>query len=532
MPSASDSLSVSCVPLATKASAARTRVLPAVALLAICGLGVWTRLRDLGAESLWYDEAITFLRGRLAIPDLVADSIAKNHVPTYFVFMHYLMRLGDDEWWLRLPSAIFGMLKVPVVAAIGWTLGGMRVGLAAGLLLVLSRPQLHYDQEARMYALQNLAVSLALLGQLWLLSHPAVAVRCFSRRTLDSLQPSGGVPDPMMSVRAARVAWALWVFGSAGALWLHNTSALFLTASSCATVALLILDPTVRVRMFWYWVAANLIVLLLWCPWWPTLLSQLGERGFGHKPFNGAPSGRQVWDAFRMLMLGSRSVILNGSMVVLTVLGIIELRRRPVILLGLLLLSLLACGQILVLSQWKPLFVPRLFLWGTLAAAVLAAHGVSFARHGRWSAVLVAVLLGSVTVVGLIDLDRNYYDKERKPDWRGAAQLLARRADAPSVAVYGVNRRERKPLTYYAERACDRIAVPPFLDARPTNQPSISEPPSDARRMLLVHEAKLARRGLLPEIVKAAESRGRRVSNTRLRGVNVLEYDLRRRPRS
>jgi mannosyltransferase len=527
MTSAGDSPPRSLVTHETTPSALRARVLPVAALLVLCGLGVWTRLRDLGIESLWYDEAITFLRARLAIADLIADSIAQNHLPTYFVFMHYLLPLGDDEWWLRLPSAIFGMLKVPILAAIGWTLGGARVGLAAALLLVLSQPQLHYDQEARMYALQNLVIAVALLGQLWLLSHPLAAVSCFARHTPDPAQPMEDMMDRAIELKA-RMAWALWVGGAGLALWLHNTSALFLTASSCATVGLLIFDRVVRIRMFWYWVAANLLVLLLWCPWWPTLLLQLGDQGFGHKRFVAAPSARQVWDSVRMLMLGSRSGILNGSMFVLAMLGVFELRRRPVILLGLLLLSLLAPGQLLVLSQFKPLFVPRLFLWGTLAATVLAAHGVSFSRHGRWSALLVSALFGLITVLGLIELDRNYYQKQRKPDWRGAAQLLELRAAEPNVVVYAVNRRERKPLTYYAERERNRILVPPFIDAVPTEQPQLSKLPKAARRMLLVHEAKRERKGL-PEIVKAAESRGRRISRTRLHGVTVVEYDLRGR---
>lgn len=531
MQSAIDSAPASPAPHESTTARGQVRawVLPAAALLAICGLGVWTRLRDLGVESFWYDECITFFRARLEIPRLISDSIGRNHIPTYFIGMHYLLPLGDDEWWLRLPSAIVGMLKVPMLAAMGWVLGGPRAGLAAALLLVLAPQQLHYDQEARMYALQNFAFCFALLGQLWLLSHPHAAVQGFSRKQPEPSGSPAGAQAPH-ELRFARVAWALWVAGTAFGLWLHNTSALFLTASSSATLVLLILDKTVRKRMFWHWVIANLVVLLLWAPWWPSLLLQLQDHSFADNDFSNPPSARQFWNGVRDLMLGGGSELINGLMLALVLLGIFELRRRPVILLALLLLSLSAPGQLFLISQKKPLFVPRLFLWGGLAAYVLAAHAALFSRRGWLPAVLVAGLFGAVTVLGLRDLEQNYYAKTTKHDWRSAARLIESRLGTPGVVVYGLNRRERMPLSYYAERVTDRIPIPLLIDAEHRSRPHITEVPKDVRRVLLVYGTQL-KGNRRPAIANAAEDGGHRVARTRLQGVTVEEYKIRvRRP--
>jgi uncharacterized membrane protein len=62
------------------------------------------------------------------------------------------MMLGDDEFWLHVPSAVCGLIKLLIVYRIGRLVHGRSVGLLGVILLVLSRYQVHYDQEARMYA--------------------------------------------------------------------------------------------------------------------------------------------------------------------------------------------------------------------------------------------------------------------------------------------------------------------------------------------------------------------------------------------
>src|SRR5262245_21446170 len=44
----------------------------------------------------------------------------------YAALMHFLILLGDGEFWLRLPALIFGVATVPVLFRVGERIGGWR----------------------------------------------------------------------------------------------------------------------------------------------------------------------------------------------------------------------------------------------------------------------------------------------------------------------------------------------------------------------------------------------------------------------
>jgi uncharacterized membrane protein len=60
---------------------------------------------------------------------------------------------GDGEISIRLPSVIFGVASVPLVAMLARRIFGGRAALLAALLLALSPPHLWASQAARPYAL-------------------------------------------------------------------------------------------------------------------------------------------------------------------------------------------------------------------------------------------------------------------------------------------------------------------------------------------------------------------------------------------
>jgi mannosyltransferase len=420
-------------------------------LLAVLALGIATRLYHLAEESVWLDEAITFSRASLSPSEVMTSSIRKMHVPTYFLLMHHVLPFGDDEWTLRLPSALFGILKIGLVAGAGFVAGGPRAAIAAGLVLVLSPSHLRYDQEARMYAMQTFGTCLALWAQLWLLAHPHRAVHGLAWGKQAS--PAGTF--------APRVAWAAWVGGVVLALYSHNTSALYLLASSLATLPLLALDRTTRWPFFWRWTAANLLVLLAWSPWLPSLASQLGARDFvGKNGWGGVPELADVWAQARRLLLGGRSWALNLLSLGLMTAGIWQLRKRPVLLAALLILSLGALGSFWVVSLRKPMFLPRLMLWGGPAFYVLLGCGVLALRR----AALQALLLVLLVVLGGTELQRGYYAKMVKTDWRGTARLLSAER-ASGALVFTSSFKEKKPLSYYGARNTDRIELPALHEA-------------------------------------------------------------------
>lgn len=493
------------------------RVRRDIALLcAILALGVVTRLYHLGAESLWLDEATTFIRAKLPIGELIANSVRKMHVPTYFLVMHQVLALGDDEWMLRIPSAVAGILKLLPVAGAAYILGGLRAGAAAALLLVLAPTHVRYDQEARMYAMQTFGTCLALLGQVWLLAHPAAAVQCIVRGRRTDLPLDRG------TIRRGRLAWGAWVLGVLLALYMHNTSALYLVASSAATLGLLIADPSVRWRFFWHWVAANVLVLLLWTPWLPSLFSQLGTSRFQHREWGGAPTLGKVLGESARLFLGSNSLPLRVIVAGMALHGIWTLRRRPALISGLLLLSLASPLLIALVSLHKPMFMPRILLWGGPAFYVLAGCGLAAVPSRR----MQNLALLAVAILGLLALHDRYYADTLKTDWRGAALVLSRNRSRDVVGVTN-SFKEKRPIAYYAQRTSFPIELPPLYEASASGEGSrLSRALTPGREVVLVYGGRPQE---MPPALQRIAERGQLLAQVKLARVVVERYRITRR---
>ncbi|HXX93941.1 MAG TPA: glycosyltransferase family 39 protein, partial [Planctomycetota bacterium] len=118
-------------------------------------LGAVLRLRGLGDESLWHDEAWTWYLVRDSFGDLFGRLIHQDaHPPLYFLLLHPWVKVaGDSEILLRLPSALLGVASLPLLYRLGRFLSGPREGLVAMALLAVAPFHVLYSQEARSYAL-------------------------------------------------------------------------------------------------------------------------------------------------------------------------------------------------------------------------------------------------------------------------------------------------------------------------------------------------------------------------------------------
>lgn len=134
-----------------------------IALIAIVILGTVLGLYQLGHDSLWLDEIITAVKVQEpSIKEVIANLDDRSGRPLHFVFVFLITRLGDSEFWLRLPSVVFGVLSLVVTYLIGTQLFSKREALLAAFLLALSPYHLRYTQEARTYSLLMLLSLLTL----------------------------------------------------------------------------------------------------------------------------------------------------------------------------------------------------------------------------------------------------------------------------------------------------------------------------------------------------------------------------------
>jgi len=122
-------------------------------LLIIIAVALFLRLWHLGDQSLWIDEATSYLQNNGTLADTLAE--ARLHpldFPLDRLFQNLVAARPPDEFLFRLPAALFGVLAVPLTYAFTRSMWGNRAGLLAAGLLALSPYHIRYSQEARNYS--------------------------------------------------------------------------------------------------------------------------------------------------------------------------------------------------------------------------------------------------------------------------------------------------------------------------------------------------------------------------------------------
>lgn len=128
----------------------------------ILSVGLILRLINLN-QSLWLDEAISVLATQnFSLLGMITDyAEADFHPPLFFIIIWLWSKVfGISEIAVRIPSVIFGVLTVYIVYLIGKKLHSKTLGLFSALLLAINPLHVYYSQEARMYSLAAMAVSL------------------------------------------------------------------------------------------------------------------------------------------------------------------------------------------------------------------------------------------------------------------------------------------------------------------------------------------------------------------------------------
>src|SRR5579862_1962767 len=121
------------------------------------------RLLELGDKSLWLDETYTAHVVRLPLRELLKTPDA-SHLVLYYVLMRgWTQFAGQGEVMLRLPSALFAIVTVPLVCELGVQLADQNVGLLAGLFLTVNATCIEYAQDARAYALLMMTGTMAMI---------------------------------------------------------------------------------------------------------------------------------------------------------------------------------------------------------------------------------------------------------------------------------------------------------------------------------------------------------------------------------
>ena len=215
-------------------------------------IAVTLRLYHLGDLSIWWDEGMTSIAVRLSSPDIVRFVRVDTFPPLYFWLQHYWQLLfGNSETALRGLSAFCGTLSVPVFYLLARKFLHDPFGVALAMwTFAFSEMLLWYSREARPYAL----VSFLALASLYAL------IRFLENRSLK---------------------WfAIFVLTVDASLYSHTMMFLYLLALNVTWLTY----PSARdfLRRFKELVLADVLVLLFYLPWVPSLLAQVATVHRAH----------------------------------------------------------------------------------------------------------------------------------------------------------------------------------------------------------------------------------------------------------
>ena len=241
-----------------------------LALLAIVLIGLFLRVYQLGTQSIWYDESYSIWLSKLAVPQMVQTIAGAAQPPLYYLLLHYwMMVFGTSESAVRLLSALFGVLAIPMIYVVGRQLFNKEVGLVGALILALSSFNIWYSQETRMYSLM---VLLALLSMYFFL--------CFLQR--GTLALSAG-----------------YVLSTMLLLYTHYYGVFVVIAQNIYIVTLLVLSKQ-RTYKLRHWIGLQAIVLALFAPWMMVVLISQSVAGPSSQSVAG-PSSQSVAGALHLI---------------------------------------------------------------------------------------------------------------------------------------------------------------------------------------------------------------------------------------
>lgn len=391
-------------------------------------LGLGLRLISLN-QSLWLDEATSALTTRMNLADFFSKFMPGDfHPPLYYLVLRvWTSFFGTSEIALRMPSIFFGIATIYVVYLIGKKLISSKVGILASLLLATSGLHIYYSQEARMYSMSTLLVSLLIFSQVKIIKEKG---RVGDWLLFSIILGFTGMTDYLPLF----VLPAIWIFG-------------ILTKQN-----------------FTWWkkfLMSHIILIALDLAWFPVFIKQLTS---GITSINSSPAWVNVLGKFSLkdtLLIPVKFAIGRISFdnkliygvfvtIILSIFLLLILKSKKVFQKTLLIylwaiiplvISLLVSLKIPVLNYFRFLFVlPAVYL-------IISFGIISLSK--KWQAIVIVLILGINFITSFIYLSENRFQRE---DWRSAVSYIEAKRGEKSIVVFPALS-QMEAYRYYAPSA-------------------------------------------------------------------------------
>lgn len=124
-------------------------IVVAVVLLLALALRLW----QINARGLWFDEAYEFWASVVSFRNLFKVVSSSFQPPLYNILLHFWMKAGHSEFWLRLLSVLLDIFGILATLLLCLRAFNQKTTLFVGLTLALMPALIRYSQEAGEYAL-------------------------------------------------------------------------------------------------------------------------------------------------------------------------------------------------------------------------------------------------------------------------------------------------------------------------------------------------------------------------------------------
>ena len=361
------------------------------------------RFHAIGQKPIWIDEGVSIELARLDWYNFLRTLWRHEaNMTLYYLLLRAWLPFGSSEGYIRALSVLPSLAAIPAVFALGRSMFDSRVGLIASFLLTINAYDVRYAQEARSYSLYPF---LCILSSIYFL-------KCLQE------------PSPRNRVGH--------VLTSTLGIYAHFFAG-FVVVAQWLSLRLLDRDDLQRpMKKNWrqFAVAVSPIALFI-------ITTGTGVVRWIPRP------GLSALKDCALFLTGNGGMLLALGFLAACILALLPLFRTTLVrrvsweswrYRFLLLWLLFPILFIFLVSQLKPFFLVRYFVFTLPALVLLAACGLARLRS-RWLLACALIFFAVLSLRAVSSFYQQDFDISRE-DWRLAARYLLNHAEAGDVVLF------------------------------------------------------------------------------------------------
>lgn len=357
----------------------------AFALILLLIYSLLIRSISLLKSSIWHDEGFSLMLASRSPIDIWLGSARDVHPPLYYEILHFWTEIfGNSVISVRSLSLVAGIMVVWLGYQIAFMISKKRnVALLAGLLLSLNPFLIRYSQEVRMYGILGVFLLIAIIGLI--------------KVSKDSKDWFG---------------YVLYVIGVSAGLYTHYFTAMVVIAFWIYIVSIYFIKNRITLITNWRWWLANILALLIFLPWVPSMLAQFTRaQGLGWLSKTSIRTlNDTVWQ-FITFTDARQILVLIYWLVPILILGLVAYvcikdRSKEKFSRLLALFTFLPLIIAILISFIRPVFHERYFVFSAIGLCLMMALAIYYIfLNNKYLAISIALIIVLIQLVGI----RNVY---------------------------------------------------------------------------------------------------------------------------